>query len=229
MGPRAIEGHGRGQRCPLLPPERLSWRANGQTSPMTIPASFTPTAGRIAVPAAVLAGTAVRFGSSPLVAPRMQLPSIAFGGGSAGDSRPANKNEVHGTPDGPPVRLASGLVVQPMVVNGQRVTKGELMDAIRGVSLLPATDVAAVAQAGVHLQLLPVANLEDSLLGATSIVRKSEGHPWQPTLVRVAVRARLRGEESTPEIVQHELGHVVSVLRSQDTTENAAETYAKRH
>jgi hypothetical protein len=116
-----------------------------------------------------------------------------------------------------------------MSINGQRVTRGELMDAIRGVSLLPAADVSAIARAGVHLHLLPVANLEDSLLGATSIVRKSESQPWQPTLVRVAVRARLGGEESTPEIVQHELGHVISVMRSQDTTEAAAEGYAKRH
>ena len=51
---------------------------------------------------------------------------------------------------------------------------------------------------------------------------------WRPTLVRVAVRAGLARDEQTSEIVQHELGHVVSVVRTQDRSEAAAINYARR-
>lgn len=210
-------GHASGHERPTLTGSGLTFGTDGQTPSMSL---APPTPGRLPTPWALLQGTGPR-----------PAPAAAAGGGlhHRDDSRPANKNEVHGTPDGPPIRLASGLVLQPMQLNGQRVTRGELMDAIRGASLLPQADVAAVAQAGVKINLLPTNTLEDGLLGATTILRSNDSAPWRPTLVRVAVRARLRGDEATPEIVQHELGHVLSVLRKQDTSEEAAEQYAAAH
>lgn len=139
------------------------------------------------------------------------------------------KRELHGQPDGPPLVLSNGIVVQRQQVDGARVTPDELLAAVAGIRRLPESDQRLIAQSSVPIALLPVAGLEDGLLGATTIVQQDKSSPWKPTLVRVAVRAGLERDESTPEILQHELGHVVSVLNGQDFSEQAAERYAQAY
>jgi hypothetical protein len=141
--------------------------------------------------------------------------------------------EVHGDPDGPPIVLGNGLVIECRMVNGQRVTQRELFDVLEGLAALPRFDLDFVAKSGVPIRLVPVASLEplatgQALLGATTVV-SGGGDPTRVTMVRVAVRAGRQGHESTREILQHEIGHVVSVLRTGDMSERAAESYAARY
>lgn len=119
--------------------------------------------------------------------------------------------------------------IVPHKVGGQALSQLELAQAAAAVRALPASDVAVLAAAGIRIHLFPVAGLEDGLLGATTVVQKGDGTPWQPTMIRVAARAKLGGDQSLGEIVQHEVGHAVSVLRSQDRSEDAANAYAASH
>jgi hypothetical protein len=145
------------------------------------------------------------------------------------DSRPAAENELVGASDGPAIRLPNGIVIQRRRLGRARVSQQDLLDVLRAIQQLPAADQNLIAQSGITLMLVPVAGLEGGLLGATTIVQDVEGSPWRPTVVRVAVSAHRRGSETTGEIVQHELGHVVSVLTNQDRSEEAAEKYARNH
>lgn len=115
-----------------------------------------------------------------------------------------------------------------MVVPQGAVTQAEMQQVLRAVKLLPSSDLKLLAKNNIQIHLYPTAGLEDSLLGATNIVRNNGGK-WAPTLIRVAVRAGLTGTESIGEIVQHEVGHAVAVLRSGDTSENAAIAYAAQY
>ncbi len=144
------------------------------------------------------------------------------------DSLPASANEVRGAVDGAPILLPSGIVIQRRSLGRRRVTRQQLADAIRGIQMLPLADQQRVARLGVRVNLVPVATLEDTLLGATAIEQDQSGR-WHPTAVRVAVAAGLGGHEATAEIVQHELGHVLSVTRDQNLSEEAAEAYARSH
>jgi len=146
--------------------------------------------------------------------------------GKRDDSVPVRGMEIHGDPDGPPARLPSGIVVHRRSIGGRRVSTSEFLQAVRGIQLLPRADQLAIARAGVPVYLVPSTLLENTLLGATTIVQPTEGAPWRPTLVRVAVSAGRQGTEATGEIVQHELGHVLAVLNGQDRSEAAAERYA---
>lgn len=116
----------------------------------------------------------------------------------------------------------------PDSVNGRSITAAEMAQAVAAVRMLPAADVAMVAAAGVQIHLVPTGGLEGGLLGATTIVQNGNGR-WVPTKIRVAAQAGLTGSESLPEIVQHEFGHAISVLRSQDRSERAAIAYARTH
>jgi len=141
--------------------------------------------------------------------------------------------EMHGVADGRPLRLANGLTVEKRIVGGQRVSNMEVLDALRGLAELPGRDLDLLARAGVPIRLLPTASLEATptgapLLGATTVVGGTHTPP-QVTMVRVAVRAGRSGRESTSEILQHEVGHAVSVLTTGDEGEGAAERYAARH
>lgn len=78
------------------------------------------------------------------------------------------------------------------------------------------------------MTLVPAQSLEDGLLGATRVVRGKDGQRV-PTSIRVATRTRGQGAESLREVAQHEIGHAISVLRHQDTSEEAAEQYALDH
>ena len=145
------------------------------------------------------------------------------------DSRPPAANELHGVPDGAPFKRPSGILIYRRAVGNAHVTQTELLAAARGISALPLEHQRAIAQAGIPVLLLPTAALEQGLLGATSIVQQETTSQWRPTMVRIAVRANRSGIETTPEITQHELGHVMSVLQRQDLSEAAAQAYARGH
>ncbi len=140
--------------------------------------------------------------------------------------------ELHGVQDGAPIKLPSGISLELRRVGDLRVTRGDLVDVIRGVQSLPYADQALIARLGVPIRILPTSSLEvtneGARLGATTI-ETGKGGPTVPTLVRVAARSGRGGAESTSEIVQHELGHVVSVARFNDKTEVAAERYAQQY
>ncbi len=129
----------------------------------------------------------------------------------------------------PPVNQpTNGVQVIPVRIGSNYVTRGEMQQAIEGLRRLPAGDLALLAQYGVPIELHPVAALEGGLVGATRIVQRGNG-PWIPVRIQVAVRHQLRGDRSIPEIVQHEVGHAISVIRYQDRSEAAAEAYARRY
>ncbi len=128
-------------------------------------------------------------------------------------------------------RLAAtaGVLVVPDVQQGRQVTRTEMQQAIAALQMLPAADLALVARHNITIHLVPASGLEDGLLGATTIIQNDPTSPWIPTKIRIAVRAGLTGTESIGEIVQHEFGHAVSVLRQQDRSEAAAIKYAREH
>lgn len=107
------------------------------------------------------------------------------------------------------------------------VRPDELRVARAAVAKLPAADRALLARLGLRVQLVPSRGLEDGMLGATSIVRGRDGR-WSPTAIRVASRIEGRGPGSLGEVVQHEVGHALAVLRRQDRSEDAAHAYARR-
>lgn len=142
-------------------------------------------------------------------------------------------SDIRGDADGSDVVLPGGVIVRRRRVGAARVSDRELLDAARGVMMLPAADQQRIARAGVPIELLPVAslgvgNLGGPILGSTAI--EGSGGTWTPTLVRVVVRSPLSSNpgtrEAIGEIVQHELGHVNAVLTGQDRSEQAAERYA---
>lgn len=121
-----------------------------------------------------------------------------------------------------------GVRVLAQRVGGQAVNQAEVAQAMAALRQLPAADLALLASRGIQIQLFPTSGLEGGLLGATTIVQDAVGGSWRPTLIRVAARANLAGSEAIGEIVQHEVGHAVSVLRRQDRTEAGAIEYARR-
>lgn len=109
-----------------------------------------------------------------------------------------------------------------------RVSAGEQRRARAAIAMLPAADRALLARHGLRVELVPTKALEDGMLGATSIERDSEGR-WAPTSIRVASRITGKGAESLGEVIQHEIGHALAVLREQDRSEDAAHDYARAH
>lgn len=125
-------------------------------------------------------------------------------------------------------RIRAGVVVIPESAEGRKVSKAEMSQAVAALRMLPAKDLDLIAKRKIHIHLYPVSGLEDGLLGATTIVQ-NEDSSWRPTTIRIAVRSGLAGTQSIGEIVQHEFGHAVSVIRSQDKSEEAAIRYAAQH
>jgi hypothetical protein len=119
-------------------------------------------------------------------------------------------------------------MVAPQRAAGARVTATELRVARAAVAQLPKADRALLARHGLQVRLVPKASLEDGMLGATSIERARDGR-WAPTEIRIASRITGKGAESLAEVVQHEIGHALAVLRDQDRSEDAAHAYARRH
>jgi hypothetical protein len=172
---------------------------------------------------------------------RAASPPPTGGGGQRGGISPldllmpAPHPPVVGTQDGPDVQLASGVRVRRTRIGSQRVPDQALWDVIRAIQQLPAADQQLVARAGVPIILVPAKRLEyvhgtsTAVLGATSIHQDSGR--WVPTAVRVATaapEAARGGANSISEVTQHEIGHVVAVIRSQDRSEETAIRYAER-
>ena len=108
------------------------------------------------------------------------------------------------------------------------VTKAERATAAAAIAKLPAADRLLLAKHGLHLELIATTSLEDAMWGATSVERGDDGR-LTPTRIRVASHIHGVGANSLAEVVQHELGHAVSVLREQDRSEEAAAAYARAH
>ena len=122
--------------------------------------------------------------------------------------------------------------VAPLVVasthRDARVSAAQRKVAARAIAALPAADRALLRKLGLKVELIPKQALEDGMLGATSVVRAHDGR-LDVTRIRIASKITGRGAESLREVVQHEVGHAISVLRTQDDSEDAAEDYARRH
>jgi hypothetical protein len=147
-------------------------------------------------------------------------PSSTHGGDPALARRRARRSRLG---------IERGVAVVPTRIGSAVVTQREVEIAVAALRKLPAADIALLAERGIKIQLLPVRGLEDGLLGATTIIRDDDASPWYPTEIRVAAQAGLGGVESLGEIVQHEAGHAVEVVRNQDRSERAAIAYARRH
>ena len=119
-------------------------------------------------------------------------------------------------------------LVTPTRDEGKRVRSSELQVARAAVAALPRADRMLLARHGLSVELVPSRGLEDGLLGATSIVRRDDGR-MAPTRIRVASRIAGVGAESLAQVVKHEIGHALAVLRDQDRSEDAAHRYARRH
>lgn len=118
-------------------------------------------------------------------------------------------------------------LVAPSHGTSAKVRARDLAIARAAIAKLPAADRALLARHRLRVELVPSKGLEDGMLGATSIVRGAGGR-WVPTQIRVASRIRGEGADSLAEVVQHEVGHALSVLRRQDRSEDAASAYARR-
>ncbi len=167
----------------------------------------------------------------PLLAQRAGLVRGAGVAGTAAAPPPM----VQGTPDGADIVLPSGVRIRRTRIGAQRVGEQQLLQAIRGVQLLPPQHQAALARTGIPIELVPAQSLEVAagmsgpVLGLTTIENR-EG-TWQPTRLRVAVDSPRSGPSNAgvngvEEVVQHEIGHVIAVLGSQDRTEQTAMLYA---
>lgn len=145
--------------------------------------------------------------------------------------------EVLGEPDGPDLVLPSGVRIRRKRIGGHVVSQAELLQAIRGVQLLPLQHQLVIARAGIPIELLPLRNLEqvagttEPVLGATAVAQDASG-TWIPTRIRVAVRspeANVNVANAIGEVTQHEIGHAIAVLGSQDRSEETAIRYAQRY
>lgn len=139
--------------------------------------------------------------------------------------------KVHRTRMAPTARSAAAPASLVTATNDAtaraRVDARELRIARAAVAKLPAADRALLATHRLTVELVPRSSLEDGMLGATE-VRRGPGDGWQPTRIRVASRIEGDGVESLAEVVQHEIGHALAVIRAQDRSEDAAGRYARR-
>lgn len=124
---------------------------------------------------------------------------------------------------------SAAMLVTTAPIGKRKVRASEQAAVERAIAQLPKADRALLAKHGLKVQLVPKASLEDGMLGATRIVRATDG-TWAPTTIRVASRlADRRGMNSIGEVAQHEIGHALAVIRKQDRSEAAAEAYAAKH
>jgi hypothetical protein len=134
--------------------------------------------------------------------------------------------------DGPIYVLPNGVRIRRESVGGARVSDAQLQQAMLGVAQLPAADQALMARSGVVIELLPVVSLNGGRqVGATNV--ESINGRWVPTSMKVTVGANAAvprtGIDTISETVQHEIGHVLSVMTRQDRSEDAAIRYAATH
>lgn len=173
-------------------------------------------------------GTSPVVSGGGLAAARMLVASAQAAPASVGAAP-----EVHGVPDGPDYVLPSGVRIRRSRIGGRRVSDEKLLQAIRGVQLMPMAHQQLIARLGVPVLLVPTQRLEQvagttsPILGATSI--SHDGQTWRPTMVRIATDSPISergGVHAIDEVTQHELGHVLSVVTTQDRSEQAATRYA---
>ena len=103
------------------------------------------------------------------------------------------------------------------------VRQEQVQDALSALAQIPIADRVMLVQAGVKIDLLPNARLERNMVGATQVERGDDGI-WRPQSIRIAAHAGL-SNSPTRQIVAHEVGHAIAVLRTQDRSELAAEQY----
>ncbi|MCW2928028.1 MAG: hypothetical protein JWM86_1996, partial [Thermoleophilia bacterium] len=158
------------------------------------------------------------------------------GGGSAAPppTRSGALGELGGMPDGPDVVLPSGVHVRRTSVGGRRVSEAALLQAVRGIQQLPVQHQLLIARAGIAVELVPVAQLEQvegtsqPVLGATAVNQDSSGR-WIPSRIRIAVDSPISargGVNAIGEVTQHEIGHAIAVMGTEDRSEAAAIRYA---
>lgn len=165
-------------------------------------------------------------------------------GGGAGAAQPPPMAaavgvpaEVRGVADGADLVLPSGVHLRRTRYGASRVTDDQVAQAVRGIQLLPVQDQLAIARSGVVIELVPVEHLEqvpgttEPVLGATA-VNQAAGGRWVPRGIRVAVDSPLStrgGVNSIGEVVQHEIGHCIAVMGTQDRSEATAIRYAQTY
>lgn len=92
---------------------------------------------------------------------------------------------------------------------------------------IPPADASLLQAAGVRVRVLDAERVDTTLLGATDVRRADRDGRWRPVDVRIAGSRAAGGPDPGPGyVLLHEVGHAVSVLRSQDRSEAAAEAYA---
>lgn len=154
------------------------------------------------------------------------------GGGAGQPSSITSGAQIPALADGPILVLPSGVRIRREIVGGARVSDAQLQQAMLGVQQLPAADQALMARSGVVIELLPIVSLNGGRqVGATN-VEDIDGR-WVPTSMRVTVGSSAAiprtGIDTIAETVQHEIGHVLSVMTRQDRSEAAAIRYAATH
>ena len=170
--------------------------------------------------------TLLRAADAAESAPR----AAASGGGAyaAGGETP----EIDGVADGADVVLATGVRVRRKRIGNARVGQAELQQAVRGVQALPVAHQMLIARLGIPIELVPVVQLErvvgttDPVVGATRIVGPDGSA--RPEKIRIAAyQGHIRS--SITECTQHEIGHAIAVVASQDTSEATAIRYARTY
>ncbi len=144
----------------------------------------------------------------------------------------ATPQQVRGQQDGPDLMLPSGVRIRRQRIGGVRVTQAQVLQAIRGIQLLPLQHQQLIARLGLAIELVPLRFLEQ-VAGATEPVVGStliDGPVGRgrPTSIRIASYMEDLGRKDTTvhEAVQHEIGHALAVSSAQDRSEQTARRYA---
>lgn len=149
----------------------------------------------------------------------------------------------------PPLELAPRVTSLPSVAAPERsrtvpadalldlepgLSPGERLQATSALEFIPPEDRELLARNGVRIRVLDAESVprdpaapapgSDPLIGATTVYTDPRGGSPVPTAITVA--ARPIDGTSLLEVLLHETGHAVSVLRTGDRTEEAAERYA---
>jgi len=94
-----------------------------------------------------------------------------------------------------------------------------------GWNILPDEDKQLMVDKKFVFHIVPRGSLGEAMLGATEIVK--EGDTLKPLYARVA--GTMQDATTLTDVMLHEAGHVISVLRNQDPSEDAANAYALKY
>lgn len=133
--------------------------------------------------------------------------------------------------------LAASPASAPELIDVQTgVDPGEARAAFDALGFLPPGDRALLARSGVRIELLDTETIPEdprapvqgggggAIIGATQIDIDPASGRARPSIIRIA--ARPVDGTALRDVILHETGHAVSVLRSDDRSEDAAELYA---